>query len=287
MTTPSLPDLLTSGAHLLSGAGVPSPAADARLLAAHVLGCSPAELLVSDQPTPEQVRRYAELLDRRAARVPLQHLTGRTGFRYLDLEVRPGVFIPRPETESVAQAAIDLAVAMPVPAVVVDLCCGAGPLAVSIATEVPGVLMSAVDVNPEAVLLTARNARRAGVAAIRLEQGDVADAGLLADLDDNVDVVVSNPPYIPPDAEPVEPEVRDHDPANALYGGGADGLALPEFVINAAERLLRPGGWLVMEHADSQGAATRALAEQAGFSSIQTRADLTGRDRMLVARLMG
>ncbi|MBT0772067.1 hypothetical protein KIH74_24200 [Kineosporia sp. J2-2] len=121
---------------------------------------------------------------------------------------------------------------------------------------------------------------------VELRPGDAvrSDEHLLADLVGAVDVLVANPPYIPPDAEPTEPEVRDHDPALALYGGGDDGLAVPRGVVRAAARLLRPGGLLVMEHADVQGAGGRALTATPDWVDVSTQRDLTGRDRALVAR---
>jgi len=153
-----------------------------------------------------------------------------------------------------------------------------------VATEVPGARVVAVDVSPEAVELTVENARAHG-AQVRAVRGDVADPALLAELAGEVDVVVANPPYIPPDAVPVDPEVRDHDPQLALYGGGDDGLAVPRAVVAAASRLLRPGGLLVMEHADVQGPGARAAVVAAGaFDAPRTLPDLTGRDRMVVAR---
>jgi release factor glutamine methyltransferase len=230
---------------------------------------------------------FALLVDRRRRREPLQHIVGTTTFRWLTLHVEPGVFVPRPETEVVAQVAVDEAARLATTGarpVVVDLCCGAGGLGLAVATEVPLSRVAAVDASPAAVDLTRRNAAAAG-ADVRVELGDVRDPALLDDLAGTVDVVVSNPPYIPPDAEPVDPEVRDHDPDLALYGGGADGLDVPRAVVDAALRLLRPGGLLVMEHAEVQDAAARAVAvATGGFVDVVTRPDLTGRPRMLVAR---
>ena len=285
---PGWRDLVEGATRILAEAGVPSPAHDARALAAHLLGLErlpPLARLEADAPT---ATAYAQLVDRRRRREPLQHIVGSTGFRYLTLAVEPGVFVPRPETEVVAQVAIDegaeLAASGGRP-LVVDLCCGAGGIAVSVATEVPASRVVAVDLSLAAVALTRKNARAAGVGALRLEQADVRDPGLLADLDETVDVVVSNPPYIPPDAVPVEPEVRGHDPDLALYGGGADGLDIPRAVIAAAGRLLRPGGLLVMEHAEVQDAAVRAIATEAGFDEVRTIADLAGLPRAVVGRL--
>lgn len=277
-------DLVEGATRLLDEAGVPSPRHDATALAAHVLGIERLELVVAP-PVPDGfAQTYAGLVERRRQREPLQHLVGSTGFRYLTLGVEPGVFVPRPETEVVAQVAIDDAARLAAP-LVVDLCCGAGGIAISVATEVPGATVVAVDLSPEAVALTRKNAVRNGATNLTVVHGDVADPTLLRSLDGTVDVLVANPPYIPPDAEPVEPEVRDHDPDLALYGGGLDGLEVPRAVLRAAARLLRTGGLLVMEHAEVQDAAARADALATGaFEQIESRDDLTGRPRMLVAR---
>lgn len=284
---PTLRAAVAGAARLLAEAGVPSPRHDATALAAHVLGVERLDLVLPPILPEGFMAAYAALVERRARREPLQHLVGSTGFRYLTLRVEPGVFVPRPETETVAQHAIDEAVRLVgagrVP-VVVDLCCGAGPIALAVATEVPAARVVAVDVSPQAVDLTRRNAAATG-ARVRALVGDVRDEALLAELAGAVDVVVANPPYIPPGAVPTEPEVRDHDPDLALYGGGADGLDLPRGVVAAAARLLRDGGLLVVEHAEVQAAAVRAAATAGGrFERAGTAADLTGRPRTLLAR---
>ena len=280
---PSIAQLLAAAERVLGVAGVPSPGFDARALAEWAFDLDRRALLLgAARPGAAELSRFAAAVERRRLREPLQHIVGRTWFRHLELAVEPGVFVPRPETEVVAQAAIDAALGLVEP-LVVDLCCGAGPIAVSVATEVAGARVVAVDLSADAVRLTRRNATAAGVGALRLEQGDVREPGVLADLDGSVDVVVSNPPYIPPDAEPTEPEVRDHDPDLALYGGGLDGLALPWAVARAARRLLRPGGVFVMEHAEVQDEAVRVLATELGFTGVRTIADLTGRPRAVVA----
>lgn len=286
--SPSLAQLVAGATQVLAEAGVPSPAHDARALAAHALGRETLPVLLDLGMDDATTAAFAGLVERRRRREPLQHIVGSTGFRHLTLAVEPGVFVPRPETEVVAQAAIDEADALRrtgVAPVVVDLCCGAGGIAISVATEVGGSLVTAVDLSPTAVALTRRNARSAGVGAMRLEQGDVREPELLGDLDGIVDVVVSNPPYIPPDAVPIEPEVRDHDPDLALYGGGPDGLEVPRSVVAMAVRLLKPGGLFVMEHAEVQGAAVRQLVADAGFTGVRTIDDLTGRPRAVVARV--
>nr|WP_297427112.1 peptide chain release factor N(5)-glutamine methyltransferase [uncultured Actinotalea sp.] len=285
---PSLRRVVAAAGDLLADAGVPSPHHDAAALAAFVLGVRRFEPALASAE-PEGFRaRYAEVVERRRRREPLQHIVGETGFRHLTLTVEPGVFVPRPETEGVAQRAVDEAAALARSGrtpLVVDLCCGAGGIAVSVALEVPSSRVVAVDLSARAVDLTGRNAARAGVRLERLVEADATADDVLAELDGTVDVVVTNPPYIPPDAVPVDPEVRDHDPDLALYGGGPDGLEVPRGVVRTAVRLLRPGGLLVMEHAEVQAATVRALALATGdLVDVTTATDLGGRDRMLAAR---
>lgn len=273
---------------VLAEAGVGSPRHDAIALAAHALGLPRLELVLPP-PLPDGfAAEYAALVERRRAREPLQHITGSTVFRHLTLRVEPGVFVPRPETETVAQLAVDEArrvLATGRAPVVVDLCTGTGAIALAVDTEVPGARVVAVDLSPEAVGLARHNAGAVGSLGLRVEQADVRSDDLLADLAGTVDVVVSNPPYIPPDAVPTDPEVRDHDPDLALYGGGADGLEVPRAVVAAAVRLLAPGGLLVMEHAEVQDAPAREVAAATGaFAEVATAPDLTGRPRTLVAR---
>ena len=283
---PSLRDAVRAATALLAEAGVPSADHDARTLAAHVLGLERVELALAPVLPDSFADAYAELVQRRRLREPLQHIVGWAPFRHLTLTVRPGVFVPRPETESVAQVAVDEVRSRPTTAerpLVVDLCCGAGGIAIAVATETDARVV-AVDVAPEAVALTRQNATSCG-ADMQVVEADVADPGMLAELAAVVDVVVANPPYIPPGAVPIDPEVRDHDPDIALYGGGPDGLAVPGAVVAAAVRLLRPGGLLVMEHADVQGPAARELVAVTGaFHDVRTLPDLAGRDRMVVAR---
>ena len=285
---------LAAGHRVLAAVGVPSPGADAAVLAAHVLGVPRAELnrriVLGECLDDEAERRFRDLIARRAAREPLQHLTGTAPFRRLELLVGPGVFVPRVETELVAGIAVDeaarLAAAGSVP-LVVDLCTGSGAIALAVADEVPAARVFAVELDPAAVAWAARNVSAHGLGdRLDLRAGDAtrADTGVLAELAGDVDVLVANPPYIPPDAEPVEPEVRDHDPALALYGGGDDGLATARAVLAAAAGLLRTGGLLVMEHGESQDAAIRALARGPAWRDARTVPDLTGRPRTLVAR---
>ncbi|GAA1862053.1 peptide chain release factor N(5)-glutamine methyltransferase [Myceligenerans crystallogenes] len=269
----------------LSDAGVPSPRVDAELLLAHVLAVDPGEVrrraVMGAPVSDDDAARFATLLTRRAAREPLQHLTGEAHFRHLTLAVGPGVFVPRPETEQVAQTAIDEALRLPA-SVVVDLCTGSGAIALAVATEVPSARVYAVELDAGAHEWAARNVAAVG-APVHLVKGDARTA--LRELDGTTDVVVSNPPYVPPDAVPRDPEVAEHDPAIALYGLGADGLEVPRGIAAAAARLLRPGGLFVMEHAEVQAASARAVVDATGsFEPAETRDDLTGRPRMVIAR---
>jgi release factor glutamine methyltransferase len=274
----------------LAEAGVSSPAADAQLLTAHALGVPRRDLskrvILGYVLADAESARLEDLLSQRADRVPLQHLTGVTGFRNLELAVGPGVFIPRAETELSAGVAIEAAGGLDDP-LVVDLCTGSGAIALSVADEVPQARVVAVELDPAAVAWARRNVERLGLTdRVDLREGDAirSDAHVLADLIATVDVVAANPPYIPPDAEPTEPEVRDHDPALALYGGGDDGLSTARGVVAAALRLLKPGGLFVMEHGDRQGPATRALVSNPSWQEVATLRDLAGRDRALIAR---
>lgn len=279
----------------LAAARVASPRADAELLAAHLLGVTRPEVVrravVGGSSAPEG---YDELVAERARRVPLQHLTGRAPFRDLELAVGPGVFVPRPETEDVAGAAVDAArarVRATGSALVVDLCAGSAAIALAVATEVPGATVVAVEVSEDARAWAAANVESIAPGRVDLRAADVTSPAaleVLADLVGRVDVVVSNPPYIPPDQEPVEPEVRDHDPQVALYGGGPDGLAVPRAVIALAGRLARPGAVLVMEHADVQGAGAIAAVSAGGlWSDVVDHPDLAGRPRFVTASRAG
>lgn len=274
----------------LAAAGVPSPDVDAVVLAAHTARVEVAEmrrLMVLDRAVePGQGERYAALVTERASRVPLQHLTGRAGFRRLDLAVGPGVFVPRPETELTAGLAIDaaraaMATGTTVHPVVVDLCTGSGAIALSVKDEVPEATVHAVELAESAYHWANRNREFTGL-DLDLVLGDAATA--LPELDGRVDVVVSNPPYIPDGSHPQDPEVRDHDPGEALYGGGHDGLDVPRRVAVRAAALLGAGGVLVMEHADTQGDSLPAMLGATGrWTDITDHIDLVGRPRVTVA----
>jgi release factor glutamine methyltransferase len=265
--------------------GIGSPDADAVELAAFALGCDAADvrrrMVLRDRVDSGFLERFEGLVEERLARIPLQHLTGRAHFRRLSVAVGPGVFVPRPETEVVAGLGIRAARrAGPAP-VVVDLCTGSGVIALAVADEVADAEVHAVELSREAHAWAERNVATTGL-EVDLRLGDATRA--FADLEGDVDVVVSNPPYIPDGAVPIDPEVRDHDPEVALYGGSADGLAVPLAVAARAASLLRDGGVLVMEHADSQGESLPAALEAAGvWVGVVDHRDLGGRPRGTVA----
>lgn len=276
----SLAAAVSEATAILRDAGVPSPRVDAELLADHLLNVGLGRLrsmMLGDTPAPDG---YAELVEERAGRVPLQHITGVAHFRYLELAVGPGVFIPRPETESVAQLVIDHLKGLRSPRVV-DLGTGSGAIAGSIAHEVPGAEVHAVEFSPFAHAWAAKNLAPLGV---HLILGDLRDA--LPELNGTFDVVVSNPPYIPAEAIPNEPEVALHDPPEALYGGGADGMELPTAAAASAARLLRPGGYFVMEHAEVQAGWIAAMLRRTGnWAGITTHLDLNHKERATSALL--
>jgi release factor glutamine methyltransferase len=270
---------------VLRAARVPSPEADAELLVGHVLGISRgavhAKAITGLVLDAEQLIQLIELTERRAAREPLQHITGRAAFRSIELAVGPGVFVPRPESEGVAGIAIEAlrAVASPAP-VAVDLGTGSGAIALAIATEVPHARVIGVEVSPLAFIWTKQNFREIAPDNARAVFVNLADA--LPELDGTIDVVVSNPPYIPLGAIPRDPEVRLHDPEIALYGGD-DGLDVVRSVSLTARRLLRPGGTLVIEHGEAQSSAIADVLRIDGWGAIAHHKDLTFRDRATTA----
>jgi release factor glutamine methyltransferase len=271
--------LLADARARLHDAGVASPEHDAAELLAHVLGTTRSRLPLVDAVPADRAAAYDALVARRASREPLQHLTGLTHFRHVELEVGPGVFVPRPETELLAGWAIEQALLVESP-VVVDLCTGSGAVAKAIADEVPGARVHAVELDEPAHAWAERNLAGTGV---DLRRGDMADA--FGDLAGTVDVVVCNPPYIPLDAwESVAAEARDHDPHLALFSGD-DGLDAMRVLERRAALLLRPGGVVGAEHADLQGESAPAVFTAAGrWTEVRDHEDLAGRARFLTAR---
>jgi release factor glutamine methyltransferase len=278
-------DEVAVAASRLADAGVESPRTDAELIAAHVHGVSRGAL--HTVPDAEFDPRYWDDVARRASREPLQHITGLAYFRYLELEVGPGVFVPRQETEVMTGWAIEALGEMDIAEpVVADLGTGSGAIALAIAQEVPGSRVHAVEADPLARQWTERNIARSAEAAphtagrVTLHDGDFATA--LADLNGTVDLVISNPPYIPEGAW-VPPEVGEYDPATALWGG-RDGLDSIRVVEAAARRLLRGGGLVAVEHGAPQGAAVYwVFAEENGWRGTRNHTDLAGRDRFVSA----
>jgi release factor glutamine methyltransferase len=295
-TTATVDGLVAQAATRLTEAGVASARVDAMALLGHVLGVDASEVarraILRASVGETEAAAYDGLVSERCRRVPLQHLTGVAHFRRLSLRVGPGVFVPRPETElavsHVLSALATLSPDLPRGAepVVVDLCTGSGAIALSVRDESPDTRVYAVELSPEAHAWA-----RANIDALRLDvdlrladaTDATGDAQALPELDGLVDVVVSNPPYIPVDRVPVDPEVRDHDPELALYGGSIDGLAIPLAVADRAWRLLRPGGRFVMEHADEQGEALVERLTARGWAGVEDHRDLAGRPRHVTA----
>jgi release factor glutamine methyltransferase len=312
-----LRDAVRRATMTLAEAGVASAPVDALYLAAHLMRADVSEvrrrMVIGGVEAPEG---YDDLVAERATRIPLQHLTGRAYFRGLELRVGPGVFVPRPETELLVDLALRALAALAAPAapaapppsspstflggehvgmptgwpprnvlgeggpVVVDLATGSGVIALSVKQEHPDAQVYAVELSELALGWAVANRDRLGL-DVTLEQGDARAA--YPQLAGRVDVVTCNPPYIPDGQVPVDPEVRDHDPELALYGG-PDGLALPLAMAANAAVLLRSGGVLVMEHAETQGASLpRALAATGAWGQVTDQRDLVGRPRALVA----
>jgi release factor glutamine methyltransferase len=285
MNPNSIGATLERALEVLTRAGVPSPRADAELLICYVLGVSrgavQAKAITGEVLSSEDLISVTELVERRAAREPLQHITGRAPFRSIELAVGPGVFVLRPETEGVAGIAIDAlrAAAAPEP-IAVDLGTGSGAIALAMAHEVPHASVYGVEVSPLAFVWTKQNFREIAPDNARPVFIDLAHA--LPQLDGTVSVVASNPPYIPLGAIPRDPEVRLFDPEIALYGG-EDGLDVVRLVSQTAQRLLHEGGTLVIEHGELQAAEIAELLTADGWRAVSGHRDLLGRDRATTA----
>jgi release factor glutamine methyltransferase len=254
------------------------------LLLAHVLAVPRTRLPAGDNVDAAAAGRFRELTGRRAARVPLQHLIGSAAFRYLELAVGPGVFVPRPETELLVDAVLPVLRYHADP-VVVDLCAGSGAIALAIAQEVPDAQVYAVERCPNALQWLRQNASAraaAGDRPIDVIASDIAAPDLVSRLPGRVDVVVSNPPYVPTHTQ-IAPEAAA-DPPEALFAG-VDGLALMPAVIEVTARLLRPAGAIAVEHDETHGAALPALLTADGrFTAVEAHRDLSGRPRFVTAR---
>ena len=276
-------ELLSESSGKLKEAGVASAIVDAELLACYCLGISRSELSLmaaTNQVFPtESLERFESALARRIERQPLQHITGTAPFRHLELKVGPGVFTPRPETEQVVGFALEKISNWPCP-LIVDLCAGSGAIAISLATEISSSTVFAVEKSKEAFAYLRDNSARYGLDEGNLRNEDLENS--LSELAGQVDLVISNPPYIPSDAIPIDLEVQLHEPGMSLYGG-VDGLDVVRQISIRALKLLKPGGLLVMEHADTQSSAIGKLLLAEGWLEIVARADLAGKDRMISA----
>lgn len=275
MTEKSWRAVLGEAERTLSAAGVASPRVDAELLAAHLTGVVRSRLATVPGPDAEQLARFAELVDRRAERIPLQHLLGTAPMGPVDIVVGPGVFVPRLETELLLEWGLTMLREVPNP-LVVDLCTGSGALAAAVAASRPDARVHAVEIDPSALTWARRNLPD----RVRLVAGDVTDPEVLGDLTGQVDLVLANPPYVP-EGIPVPPEVADHDPHRAVFAG-ADGLAVIRPLVDVVVRLLRPGGWVAIEHDDTHGETAPALlAAHPRLVDVVDHNDLAGRPRFV------
>ena len=274
---PRLRQAIEAAAEALADAGIDSARTDAELLAADLARVERGRLALLD-PDDGFYDDYAALVHTRSRRIPLQHITGTAAFGPVTLHVGPGVFIPRPETEALLEWA--LAQELPATPLIVDLCTGSAALAVALATHHPRARVIGVDDDPRALRYAAVNTEPT---AVELVAADVTATVLLAEIDGTVDLVVANPPYIPDGVE-LEPEVAQHDPHHALFGG-PDGMALIGPIAAHAARWLRPGGLLAVEHDDTTSAQTLATVAATGaFGDVTAHTDLTGRPRFVTAR---
>jgi release factor glutamine methyltransferase len=269
---------IDSAAALLAEAGIDSARFDAEQLAAHLAGTERGRLTLIESIDDEFFRRYRDVVAARSRRVPLQHLIGTAAFGPVVLHVGPGVFIPRPETEAMlAWATAQRLEAQPV---IVDLCTGSGALAVALAQHRPAARVIGIDDSRRALEYARRNTEGT---AIELVRADVTMPDLLPELDGRVDLVVANPPYVP-DNVVLEPEVAQHDPPHAVFGG-PDGMAVIDAVVRLAGRWLRAGGLFAVEHDDTTSSRTVELVESTGvFDDVKGRQDLAGRPRFVTAR---
>ena len=248
-------DILVDSQRRLSNAGIESASTESAELLAHVLGVPRNRLLMQDSIDGKDRVAFERLLAKRLNRIPLQHITGTAPFRRIELKVGPGVFIPRPESELVAEAAIRFLRECENP-IAVDLCSGSGAIALSLALEVPGARVVGVELSADSFVWLQQNVNRFDCEIpVEIHQVDATDftASVFFELAGKCDVVTCNPPYIPIGMTPRDPEVRIHEPAVALYGG-SDGLDVIRGIVNTAAMLLKSGGLLVVEHADVQGA---------------------------------
>jgi release factor glutamine methyltransferase len=276
MRTRRLHHVIDAATETLARAGVGSPRVDAELLAAHVAGTDRGRLALVE-PDADFVEEFERLVARRAERIPLQHLTGTAAFGPVTVHVGPGVFIPRPETESLLEWTLSQQLSEQ--PLIVDLCTGSAALALALWRHRPAARVIAVDDSDDALAYARRNVRGTSVELVR---ADVTTMGLLSELDGTVNLLVANPPYIPDGAD-LEPEVAQHDPPHALFGGG-DGMVVVDRIVDLAARLLRPGGCCAVEHDDTTSERTvEAFSRAEKFVEVTARHDLSGRPRFVTA----
>lgn len=277
----SVAERLTAARRQLEAAGLsPADAAlDAEVLARHILDWDRADLIVRgrDPEPPDFSARLAALVERRVTREPVAQIIGRREFWGLEFEITPDVLIPRPETELIIEEAITFAAAHPCHDVV-DVGTGSGCLAVTIAHALPAVRVTAVDVSPGALTVAKRNAERHGIdERVTFTRGDV-----LAGFSGRVDLIVSNPPYVPEaDAASMQEDVVRYEPYVALFGGST-GLEVIERLLGQAPAHLAPHGQLIVEFGFGQAERVKALAEAAGWRTVRIREDLQGIPRTIV-----
>jgi release factor glutamine methyltransferase len=287
---PSVGDALRQAAPRLRASGSRSPRLDAELLLASALGVPRAELFrdPSRALSPDEAAHFEELVARRVAREPVAYILGRRAFRTIDLEVTSDVLIPRPETETLVEVALESLRAMPIVGpdpedepLALDVGTGSGCVALALASEDPFVRLVATDVDPGALAVARRNAARLGLA----RRVEFVLSDLFADVGERpFDLIVSNPPYIPADEYvALEPNVRDYEPRLALYGG-LDGLDVYRRLVPGAALLLRPGGTLALEVGAGQaGDVAGIIGASRAFAAPEQRSDLSGVPRVIFA----
>jgi release factor glutamine methyltransferase len=282
----TIAEAVRAAERVLELAGCETPRGDAQWIAAHALGVSRAALyLDAERPFPAARREAFEaLVERRARREPLAYVLGTVVFRGLELEVGPGVLVPRPETEVTAGRAIERARERG-RATVVDVGTGSGAIALAVAAEVPSARVFATERSAAARAWALRNLARTGL-RVTLLPGELLDP-LHPALGGAVDVIVSNPPYVPDDAwGSLPPEVREHEPREAVLGG-PDGLEVIMRLLEAAPRWLALGGWLVLETGEDQAERLAMLLGVIGYEDVTVTRDLAGRPRVVEGRWVG
>jgi len=270
-------EVVRRAAEYLERHDVESPVPTAERLLSHVLGTDRTGMYAREGLTSQEAKLFGRALCRRCGGEPLQHVTGEQGFRRLAVRVRPGVFVPRPETEVLVQVVLDGLSETQTPTVV-DVATGSGAVALAIKDERPDAAVFAIDLSPEAVALTRENAETLGL-EVTVFEGDLLEP-LWGDLRGQLDAVVCNPPYVALEArDSLPPDVRA-EPELAVFGG----LDLYERLFEQAFADLRPGGLVVVEIEESAAESVSRAAEREGFTDLEVRQDLAGRDRVVSGR---